>query len=453
MTELLHEQHDIRPIFVFSKKNTASRWLGEKCGSFVSSRRLSAITLDIVVQRFAATKCMMLGNIRLYLILLASLCCALSQSAWAETVARGIRIGVNDGTTRVVLDLSAPVSFHIFALADPYRIVLDLPEIVWQVPAGTARRKGGLIAGLRYGHYQEGNARVVLDMAAPGVVSKSFLLPAAENYGPRLVIDIKPASRQAFLAARKAPPVRAARRDEAVRAVKPKRQPAQRPLVVIDPGHGGVDPGAIGISGVFEKRVTLGLGLQIRKSILALGRQRVRLTRDRDRFISLRRRVAFARTAGADLFISIHADSIENKRVRGGGIYTLSETSSDKESEALAAKENRADVIAGVNLSGHDDQVASILIDLTQRETMNYSARFAAALVPELRQLIRMRRKPHRFAGFRVLKAPDVPSVLIELGYLSNPRDEKMLTNAASRAAIATSIARAVDNYFRAQKP
>ncbi len=395
---------------------------------------------------------MMLGNIRPYLILIAGLCCALPQSAWAETIARGIRIGVHEGKTRVVLDLSAPVDFHIFALADPYRIVLDLPDIDWQMPAGTARRKGGLIAGLRYGHYRQGNARVVLDLRGPGVVGKSFLLPAAEGYGPRLVIDIKPASRQAFLAARKPPPRRAARRVETPRAVKPKRQATQRPLVVIDPGHGGVDPGAIGISGILEKRVTLGVARQIRKAISALGRQRVRLTRDGDVFISLRRRVAVARAAGADLFLSIHADSIENRKVRGGGIYTLSEKSSDKESAALAAKENRADVIAGVNLAGHDDQVASILIDLTQRETMNYSAQFAAALVPELRQLIYLRRKPHRFAGFRVLKAPDVPSVLIELGYLSNRREEKMLTNAAARAAIATSIARAVDNYFRAQK-
>jgi N-acetylmuramoyl-L-alanine amidase len=233
---------------------------------------------------------------------------------------------------------------------------------------------------------------------------------------------------------------------------KTKRAPTQKPLVMIDPGHGGVDPGAIGISGIFEKRVTLSMALQVQKAILATGRQRVRLTRSRDRFIPLRRRVAIARAAGADLFLSIHADSIANRKVRGGGIYTLSENASDKESAALAAKENRADLIAGLNLKGHDDEVTSILIELTQRETMNYSAQFAAALVPELRQLIHMRRKPHRFARFVVLKAPDVPSVLIETGYLSNRRDEKMLTSPRSRAAIARAIARAVDGYFKAQK-
>ena len=235
-------------------------------------------------------------------------------------------------------------------------------------------------------------------------------------------------------------------------ATKPKRDPAQKPLVVIDPGHGGVDPGAIGVSGIFEKHVTLAMAHQIRKAILTLGRQRVKLTRYRDTFISLRRRVAVARAIGADLFLSVHADSITDRSIRGGGVYTLSEKASDKESAALAAKENRADLIAGLNLKVHDDEVASILIELTQRETMNYAAQFAASLLPELRQSIRMRRKPHRFAGFVVLKAPDVPSVLIELGYLSNRRDEKMLTNPKSQAAMAAGVARAVNNYFTSQK-
>jgi N-acetylmuramoyl-L-alanine amidase len=388
--------------------------------------------------------------------LFAVLCCALAQGARAEVIAHDIRIGIHSSKTRVVLDLSAEVKFRIFALADPYRIVVDLPDIAWQVPPAAARGKGGLIGGLRYGQYQPGNSRVVLDLRGPGMVAKSFIVPASKGREPRLVIDIKKGTRQAFLAALKPEKTAPARPATTRVAPSPKaksnRRSLQKPLVVIDPGHGGVDPGAIGVGGSFEKAVTLGMAKQIRAAILARGEQRVLLTRSRDVFIPLRRRVAIARAAGADLFLSVHADSIANRRVRGGGIYTLSETSSDKETEALAAKENRADVIAGVNLSGHDDEVASILIDLTQRETMNYSASFASALVPELRQLIRMRRKPHRFAGFRVLKAPDVPSVLIELGYLSNWRDEKMLTNPKSRAAIATAIARAVRNYFKAQK-
>ncbi|MBT4488575.1 MAG: N-acetylmuramoyl-L-alanine amidase [Rhodospirillaceae bacterium] len=392
------------------------------------------------------------SNIRILLILIVGLGCGLSSHAWAETIAQDIRVGIHRDKTRVVFDLSATVPYQIFVLADPYRIVVDLPEMQWQVPPAAARRKGGLIAGLRYGQYQAGNSRVVLDLKGPGIVGKSFFIPPSKSRGPRLVLDIRKSTRQAFLAAVRAPPKRVAESKAPPLSTKPKRQPTQKPLVVIDPGHGGIDPGAIGVSGIFEKRVTLGMAQQVRKAILALGRHRVRLTRDRDSFIPLRRRVAIARAAGAELFLSIHADSIANRRVRGGGIYTLSETASDKESAALAAKENRADLIAGLNLNGHDDEVTSILIDLTQRETMNYSAQFATELVPQLRQLIHMRRKPHRFAGFVVLKALDVPSVLIELGYLSNRKDEKMLTNQRSRAAIAKAIARAVDNYFKAQK-
>ena len=384
--------------------------------------------------------------------ILACFACELSQPGWAMTTARDIRIGIHKDKTRVVLDLSGEVRYQISALADPYRIVIDLPDIKWDVPAATVRRKGGIIAGLRYGQYQSGNARVVLDLISPGLAKESFTIPPSANHGHRIVIDIRPTTRLAFIRTLQASPIRARDQAQPVMATKPKRDPAQKPLVVIDPGHGGVDPGAIGVSGIFEKRVTLAMAYQIRKAILALGRQRVKFTRYRDTFISLRRRVAVARAIGADLFLSVHADSITDRSIRGGGVYTLSEKASDKESAALAAKENRADLIAGLNLKVHDDEVASILIELTQRETMNYAAQFAASLLPELRQLIHMRRKPHRFAGFVVLKAPDVPSVLIELGYLSNRRDEKMLNNPKSQAAMAAGIARAVNNYFTAQK-
>jgi len=384
--------------------------------------------------------------------ILACLTCELSQAAWAVTTARDVRIGIHKDKTRVVLDLSSDVRYRIFALADPYRIVIDLPDIDWRVPAATVRRMGGIIAGLRYGQYQPGNARVVLDLISPGVVMESFKIPPSANYGHRIVIDIRPTTRVAFVRTVRAPPTRARHPNPPLITTKLKRDPTLKPLVVIDPGHGGVDPGAIGVSGIFEKRVTLGMAHQIRTAILALGRQRVKFTRNRDTFIPLRRRVAIARAVGADLFLSVHADSIDDRSIRGGGVYTLSEKASDKESAALAAKENRADLIAGLNLKVHDDEVASILIELTQRETMNYAAQFTASLLPELRQLIHMRRKPHRFAGFVVLKAPDVPSVLIELGYLSNRRDERMLTNPKSQAAIAAGIARAVNNYFTAQK-
>ncbi|MDP6566769.1 MAG: N-acetylmuramoyl-L-alanine amidase [Alphaproteobacteria bacterium] len=389
----------------------------------------------------------MFAIFRLLVAVAVALACLPSGDAEATTLARNVRIGIHADKTRVVLDLSEKVSYRVFTLADPYRVVLDLPEVHWQVPAGAASRKGGLVAGLRFGLFKPGNSRVVLDLKEPGVVRSVFLLPPAPPQPYRLVIDLAASTRTAFLAKVKPPPVSAAKPPPRPTA-KPRRRAGAKPVVVIDPGHGGVDPGATGIGGSLEKWVTLRMARQLRKVLNRSGRYQVALTRDRDIFIPLRGRVAFARRAGADLFISIHADSIADHSVRGGGIYTLSEKSSDKEAAALAAKENRADVIAGVNLTQHDDDVASILIELTQRETMNYSARFASALVPELRRHIRLRRKPHRFAGFRVLKAPDVPSVLVELGYLSNRRDERMLTSATELASIANSIGRAVNHYF-----
>ena len=179
------------------------------------------------------------------------------------------------------------------------------------------------------------------------------------------------------------------------------------------------------------------------------------MTRDRDIFVRLRERIAMARAAGADLFISLHADSIKNRRVRGASVYTLSEKSSDREAADLAAKENKADLIAGIDLTGESTEVTNILIDLAQRETMNHSAVFASVLVGEMRKRVKFLRRSHRFAGFAVLKAPDVPSVLIEMGYLSHAGDERRLLNPAYRAALAGAIANAVGLYFdrRAQNP
>ena len=181
------------------------------------------------------------------------------------------------------------------------------------------------------------------------------------------------------------------------------------------------------------------------------GRHKAVLTRTRDVFVRLRGRIARARAAGADLFISLHADSLPDPRVQGASIYTLSERASDKEAAALAAKENKADLIAGMDLSHNSKQVTDILIDLAQRETMNHSVRFARILVDEMRKSTRFLRKSHRFAGFAVLKAPDVPSVLVEMGYLSNAQDEARLTRPRYRARLAKAIAGAIDRYFAAR--
>ncbi len=218
-------------------------------------------------------------------------------------------------------------------------------------------------------------------------------------------------------------------------------------VVAIDPGHGGKDAGATGVSGVLEKDIVLAVALALKKELEGRGGYEVVLTREDDTFLSLKERVRVARDAKADLFISVHADSVGRPGVRGASVYTLSEKASDKEAEALAQAENDADVIAGVDLSGETDEVTGILIDLAQRETKNRSVVFAQILMPQLRRQTNLLPETHRFAGFRVLKAPDVPSVLLELGFLSNSEDESDLMSAGFQKGMARSIAEAVDAY------
>ena len=227
---------------------------------------------------------------------------------------------------------------------------------------------------------------------------------------------------------------------------RPRKQ--EKPVIVIDAGHGGVDPGTIGVSGTYEKHITLAMARELKKQLENTGRFKVVLTRTRDIFVRLRARVAKGRDAGAALFISIHADAIKNRKTRGLSVYTLSEKASDKEAAALADKENKADLIAGINLSGETPEVTNILIDLMQRESMNQSARFATGLVKRLKGHTRVLRNTHRFAGFAVLKAPDVPSVLVELGFLSNRNDEKALRSDSYRKKLASGMVQAIKGYF-----
>lgn len=220
------------------------------------------------------------------------------------------------------------------------------------------------------------------------------------------------------------------------------------PVIVIDPGHGGVDPGATGVSGIYEKHITLAMARELKTALEKSGRYRVHLTRDRDVFIRLRDRVAIARQYGADLMVSLHADAVQNPQIRGLSVYTLSQNASDSEAQTLAEKENKADLIAGVDLSHESPDVAGILIELTQRETMNRSAGFATELVDEVGQEMDLLGNTHRFAGFAVLKAPDVPAVLVEMGYLSNEFEEKQLRQPQYRARLAKALAKAVERYF-----
>jgi N-acetylmuramoyl-L-alanine amidase len=221
-----------------------------------------------------------------------------------------------------------------------------------------------------------------------------------------------------------------------------------KPVIIIDAGHGGIDPGAIGASGTLEKEITLAYARAVAQALAATGRYHVVLTRKKDNFIRLRQRIAIARGAGADLFLSLHADKDGTSALRGASVYTLSEQASDAEAEALATKENKADIIAGVDLSNENQVVTDILIDLAQRETQNLSARFAGMLVLELKQETTLLHNTHRFAGFAVLKAPDVPAALVELGYLSSRQDESLLASSQHRAKMAAAIVRAANAYF-----
>jgi N-acetylmuramoyl-L-alanine amidase len=230
--------------------------------------------------------------------------------------------------------------------------------------------------------------------------------------------------------------------------LRPGAAPAILPLIYLDPGHGGPDPGTIGHSGTYEKDVTLAMAEELQRQLLATGRYRVKLTRERDRFVALRPRFEMARQDHADMFISLHADADPFFAARGASVYTLSETASDAEAEALAAKENKADLIDGVDLSHQNNTVTTILIDLAQRETKNRSAAFAELLVQDMGQSTLMLRNSHRFAGFAVLKAPDIPSVLIELGYLSDAQDEAQLISPVHRAKLAGAMLRAIDGYY-----
>jgi N-acetylmuramoyl-L-alanine amidase len=373
-------------------------------------------------------------------------------AARAEAEVTNIRLGTHPGVVRVVLETSAKLKISSYVLVRPYRVVLDMPDVRWRLPSGAGRRTKGFVTGYRFGRFARGRARMVFDLKRPAVIARSFALPPSKGRPWRFVLDLKgvTAAEARAWAARQTAAV-TSRRPVPPRARSPKKPQSRKKVVVIDPGHGGIDPGTTsGRKRVYEKHITLTMARRLKRELDRGGRHKTVLTRTRDVFVRLRGRIARARAAGADLFISLHADSLPDSRVQGASIYTLSERASDKEAGALAAKENKADLIAGMDLSHNSKQVTDILIDLAQRETMNHSVRFSRILVDEMRKSTRFLRKSHRFAGFAVLKAPDVPSVLVEMGYLSNAQDEARLTRPRYRARLAKAIARAIDRYFAA---
>lgn len=382
------------------------------------------------------------------MLLLAALAAPAALAAADEVVvANGARVGGDSDRTRFILDVADEVDFSTFVLPNPRRVIIDMAHVEFDLPVGSGREGGGLVSAWRYGQFAAGQARIVLDVDEPVAVENALYLPPVADQPGRLVVDLVATSDEDFAAAVERSRGRSAGAEP--KLAEPS-QPVQghKPVVVLDPGHGGVDPGAIGSGGVYEKDVVLAFAEKLRADLESRGEVEVRMTREDDRFLSLRQRVDVARGYGADLFVSIHADSAPQDYVRGATVYTLSERASDAQAAAIAARENRSDALAGIEADEATDEVTDILIDLARRETKVFSHHFAEDVIEHLGTAVQMHKNPHRSARFRVLKAHDIPSVLIELGYLSNKHDEQLLTDPDWRDRASTALSGAVTRFF-----
>jgi len=371
---------------------------------------------------------------------------ALAGAAFANAVGDMRLIGDAE-RTRFVVDLEKSPAFGLLRLTNPYRLVIDLPNVDFVEPAAPAEGRG-LVSDYRYGLIAAGKARIVLDLSGPVEVVNTFVLDPMSTEPARLVVDLVPTTPEAFEEAAADDRPRRLAHNAPQNSGGP-RISAGLPVVVIDPGHGGIDSGATGKDGLVEKDVTLKFGLELQKQLNAGGKLQALMTRSSDAFLSLPERVAFAHKSRAGLFISVHADTVRQDYVRGATVYTLSEDASDELAEALAERENRSDILAGLALEDDTpDDVADILIDFAQREARNFSIRFAKSLVDDMRGKIALNGNPWRRASFKVLKAPEVPSVLLELGYLSNKDDEDLFQSEGWPLEEAKIVARAVEGFF-----
>jgi N-acetylmuramoyl-L-alanine amidase len=383
--------------------------------------------------------------LRLLSVLIVAALGALAAPASANIVLDMRAVG-DPERTRFVVDLEKNPDFGVLRLANPYRLVIDLPEVDFKDPAKPGEGRG-LISDYRYGLIAPGKARIVLDLSGPVDIVNTFVLDPVDPEPARLVIDLVPTTAAAFAEA--VARDRPADDTADARAGPYVRPPGSgRPVVVIDPGHGGIDSGASGKDGLLEKDVTLKFALELARQLRLGARLEPVLTRDKDDFVSLADRVGMAQRHRAALFVSVHADSVREKYVRGATVYTLSDDASDALAAALAARENRSDILAGLALEDQPDDVADILFDLARRETKNLAIRFAKSLVDDMDGTIPLNSNPWRRASFRVLKAPDVPSVLLELGYLSNKEDEKLFTAASWPEDAAKTVARAIEEFM-----
>lgn len=397
------------------------------------------------------------------------ICCLLLQSARTPEPASAMalsdmRIGLHDALTRIVLEADHPFAYRIFQLQNPARLIVDVPAMDWQVASLPDRNDSPLIQKSRYGLFNPDVLRIVLDLHSAvavrrhvqyqNAVGKWLLLleiatpdsahPAAEGFLAQgwqdyLASRVQPSEAENFIP------------DGVIPA--PLRSARPMPVtIMIDPGHGGPDPGAVAGGKTFEKDIVLKVAQRLQHHLEQRG-FRALLTRDADFYIPLGKRYRMAQNQQADLFISLHADAAENPKATGATVYTLSEKASDREAAKLAQKENASDILVGVSgFEDYDDSVQQVLLSMSQRITQYDSVQLARAVVPELAQATNVKPNPHRSAGFAVLKSPSIPSILVELGYMSNPKDRKKLLERAHRDTLAQALAAGIAGYFDKQQ-
>ncbi len=374
-------------------------------------------------------------------------------------VADGASVIVDGALTRLALDLSGPIEYQVFRLQTPDRVVVDITNVEFTIPAATGSKGAGLISSYRFGAFAPGRSRLVIETAGPVQVEATRLIREGARGRHRLELDLIPARSADLSESEVAAAQESAARLKLVDAVRapapPKSSPStpSAPLIIIDPGHGGVDSGARGAVGV-EKDIVLAVGRALEKSLLASGRYRVMMTRGDDTFVPLERRIRIAQEHEAQLFISLHADSLEARElahaIRGATIYTLSQSASDERARRLADKENAADLLAGAHLPTEifQDDVKSILFDLMARESAGLALNFRQFALKRLRGNIQLSRDPQRSANFLVLRQTETPAVLIELGYISHPEEEKQMLSQEWQRKIAGAITAAVNDFF-----
>ena len=360
----------------------------------------------------------------------------LAGAALAGTTVEDIRLWAEDGKTRIVLDLSKPAKHKIFTLRGPDRLVIDLENSRLSTTLDKIRTRGGSIANIRSGVRANGQLRVVLDLNE-SVRSRSFTAGPNEKYGERIVVDLQ---RYTNL--------------QTVKRASEQYQKGRPVVIAVDAGHGGHDPGAIGRGRTKEKDVALAVSRKLAKRIDEEPGMKAVLVRKTDRYIDHRERMEIARRANADLFISVHADAVEDRRARGASVYVLSlKGASDEAAQRLAQRENASSRVGGVTLADKDKVLASVLLDLSQSAALSASLDVADDVIGQLARVGKVHRRKVQQAGFLVLKSPDVPSILVETAYISNPSEEKKLRSASHQDLLARAILTGVRKYFYENPP